>query len=113
MFTGNKVLTGEELRTVVARHLNTVVSTGELENIREALTRYYIDKGYVNSGALLPDQLVDDGIVNFGDVSLFVSAFGTSDPDADFNGDGVVNIGDVSILVALYGSPPGPSGLVP
>jgi hemolysin activation/secretion protein len=65
VFTGNKVLTGEELRTVVARHLNTVVSTGELENIREGLTRYYIDKGYVNSGALLPDQLVDDGIVNF------------------------------------------------
>ncbi len=64
-------------------------------------------------GNVCDADLNDDGIVNFGDVSLFVSAFGTSDPDADFNGDGVVNIGDVSILVALYRSPPGPSGLVP
>jgi len=51
--------------------------------------------------------------VNLSDFSLFRSAFGTTDPDADFNGDGIVNLSDFSILRASFGSAPGPSGLNP
>jgi hypothetical protein len=54
------------------------------------------------------------GVVNFGDLALFKTAFGTGDPDADFDGTGgVVNFGDLAIFKGLFGSPPGPSCCAP
>lgn len=52
-----------------------------------------------------------DGVVNFGDLAIFVQRFGSTDPDADLNGDGVVNFGDLAIFVSLFGKAPGPSGI--
>ena len=49
------------------------------------------------------------GVVNFGDLALFKAAFGTADPDADFNGDGTVNLSDFSIFRSSFGKAPGPS----
>ena len=42
-----------------------MVSVGELEQLRQAISRYYVDRGYINSGALLPDDFYRDGIVHF------------------------------------------------
>jgi uncharacterized repeat protein (TIGR01451 family) len=54
------------------------------------------------------------GPVNFADLSLFRSAFGTSNPHADLNGNGgLVNFTDLSIFRALFGQPPGPSAMAP
>jgi hypothetical protein len=50
----------------------------------------------------LPD-LTGDGMLNFLDVSMFLSAFGNMDPIADFNNDGNFNFLDVSTFLALYG----------
>jgi hypothetical protein len=48
------------------------------------------------------------GIVNFGDLAAFKTAFGTTDPRADFNGTGgVVNFGDLAIFKQLFGLSPG------
>ena len=50
------------------------------------------------------------GVVNFSDLALFKSAFGTSNPDADFDGSGgVVNFADLAIFKQLFGKAPGPS----
>ena len=50
------------------------------------------------------------GVVNFGDLALFKTAFGTSNPDADFDGNGgVVNFGDLATFKTLFGKAPGPS----
>ena len=50
------------------------------------------------------------GVVNFGDLTAFKSAFGNTDPDADINGSGgVVNFGDLTIFKQLFGRSPGPS----
>ncbi len=41
-------------------------------------------------------DLNGDGVLNFFDVSAFLSALGAQDPIADFNGDGMLNFFDVS-----------------
>ena len=45
------------------------------------------------------------------DVSLFGSAFQTTDPDFDLDGNGNVNFADLAILVPFAGLPPGPSAV--
>lgn len=62
--TGNTVFTTEDLQVVITPYENRIVSSSELEDLRVDLTRYYIDRGYLNSGAVLPDQKVTDGIVD-------------------------------------------------
>jgi hemolysin activation/secretion protein len=61
--TGNTVFTTDELKTITAPYENRVVASSELEDLRVALTRYYIDRGYINSGAVIPDQKVVDGVI--------------------------------------------------
>lgn len=45
-----------------------------------------------------------DGQLNFFDVSLFVVAFASSDPQADLNDDGQFNFFDVSAFLTAYGA---------
>ena len=61
--TGNTVFTSEELNEITAPYVNRVVFNSELEDVRIALTRKYIDQGFINSGAVMPDQKVVDGVV--------------------------------------------------
>ncbi len=49
-----------------------------------------------------PVDLNDDGMVDFFDVSVFLTAFSTMGPVADFNHDGIVNFFDVSAFLAAY-----------
>jgi hypothetical protein len=44
-----------------------------------------------------------DNTVNLSDLSLLLSAIGTSQPSSDVNNDGVVNITDLSTLLANFG----------
>jgi CotH protein/lamin tail-like protein len=50
-------------------------------------------------------DLNQDGSLNFLDVSLFLSAFGSNDPIADFEADGSFNFLDVSAFLFVYGNP--------
>ena len=49
----------------------------------------------------IPD-LTGDGVVNFFDVSAFLSAFNNQDPIADFNNDGFYNFFDVSAFLQAF-----------
>ncbi len=60
---GNTVFSDRELQKVIARFSGREISSAELEEARQALTVYYVDHGYINSGAVLPDQDLKDGIV--------------------------------------------------
>jgi len=62
--TGNTVFTTADLQPLITPYQNRIVSSSELEDLRVALTRHYIDRGYINSGAVIPDQKVVDGIIN-------------------------------------------------
>lgn len=64
-FEGNTVFTAAELSEVVKGYVNREISSDELEEARRKLTQFYIDKGYINSGATLRDQSVSDGVITF------------------------------------------------
>jgi len=61
--TGNTVFTDAELAEIAAPYENRQISSTELEDLRQRLTKHYIDAGYINSGAVIPDQKVANGIV--------------------------------------------------
>lgn len=65
VFHGNTVVTREELLRVIGPMAGRALTAPQLEDLRQAITRYYVDKGYINSGALLPDEYYRDGIVHF------------------------------------------------
>jgi hemolysin activation/secretion protein len=62
---GNTVIDDASIRAVVAPYLGKSVTLGDLEEIRQRFTRLYVDRGYVNSGAVIPDQDVAGGVVTF------------------------------------------------
>lgn len=62
---GSTVFTPEELDKVKAPYENRELSTDDLEELRRTLTLLYTNKGYVNSGAIIPDQTVQEGEITF------------------------------------------------
>jgi hemolysin activation/secretion protein len=63
--TGNTVLDQAAIRGVVDPYIGKPVTTADLEEIRRQFTLLYINRGYINSGAVIPDQNVVDGVVAF------------------------------------------------
>ena len=61
--TGNTVFSAEELAEITAPYLSRDLSPEDLEDLRRALTLYYINKGYINSGAIIPGQTVTNGVL--------------------------------------------------
>ena len=64
-FVGNTVFTAEELASIAAPYRGRDIGSDDLETIRIALTRHYVERGFINSGAVLPDQEVSAGVVTF------------------------------------------------
>lgn len=60
---GSSVFSDEELALAVAPFLDRVLHAGRLPAVTDALTRLYIDEGYVSSGAIVPDQTIENGVV--------------------------------------------------
>lgn len=60
-FVGNTVFSDVELTEVVATYLGRDIDSEDLEAIRVALTRHYINRGFINSGAIIPDQNIVNG----------------------------------------------------
>ncbi len=61
--SGNTVFTTEELKKVTAPFENRELTNNDLEEVRRQLTLYYVNRGYINSGAVIPDQKIEDGVV--------------------------------------------------
>jgi hemolysin activation/secretion protein len=64
-FVGNHVFLSASLGKVVEKYKNREINAEDLEQARQDLTLLYINKGYVNSGAVLPDQDGKNGIITF------------------------------------------------
>lgn len=62
---GSTVFSAEELAKVTAPYVKRELTAEDLEAIRVALTLLYVNKGYVTSGAILPDQTVVEGVITF------------------------------------------------
>ena len=62
-FEGNTVFETAELENLVSGYLHRPISASDLESIRLKVSQYYVDHGYVNSGAQLVSQSVADGVL--------------------------------------------------
>lgn len=63
--TGSTVFSDDQINQVTSPYLNQALTNEILEEIRHALTLFYIQNGYVNSGAVIPDQTVSNGTITF------------------------------------------------
>lgn len=62
-FVGNTVVSEEELQKIAQPLIGKVVSITELEELSQQISQHYSQQGYVNSGAILPEQQFKDGII--------------------------------------------------
>lgn len=62
-FGGHTVFTTEELQAVASSYVNREVTTEDLESLRNAVSVMYFQRGYVTSGAIIPDQPVTEGVI--------------------------------------------------
>lgn len=62
-FEGNTVFSQEELAAVVQSFTQRSLTFEELLQARSAITQFYVDRGYVTSGAYIPPQTLENGIV--------------------------------------------------
>lgn len=60
---GNTVFSDAEIDEVTGPFKNRTLQTEDLERLRLALTLLYINKGYLTSGAIIPDQNVTSGVI--------------------------------------------------
>lgn len=60
---GNTVFSDAELARVTAPYVGRKISSEELRELRHKLTRYYVNRGYINSGAIIPDQRIVEGVI--------------------------------------------------
>jgi hemolysin activation/secretion protein len=61
--TGSTVFSDAELAEVTAPYINRTLTTEDLERLRLALTLLYVNRGYITSGAVIPDQDVKFGVI--------------------------------------------------
>jgi hemolysin activation/secretion protein len=62
-FEGNTVLPEADLVGVAASYEGRTLQAEDLEALRVEVTRRYVAAGYLNSGAVIPDQTVVDGVL--------------------------------------------------
>lgn len=58
---GNTAFTSQQLSEITAPYTNRELTAEDLEALRLALTYYYVNHGYLTSGAVIPEQDVADG----------------------------------------------------
>jgi hemolysin activation/secretion protein len=61
--TGNTVFDQAAIDKVAAPFLNHPVGLRDIEEIRRQVTLLYVNRGYINSGAVVPDQTISDGVL--------------------------------------------------
>ena len=63
LFEGNTVFSSEALQRISEPYAGRIVDASELEELRHKLTRFYIERGYVNSGAVIPEGALTNGVL--------------------------------------------------
>ncbi len=63
-FSGNTVFSNEQLQSLVAPYVSKEIDTLDIQQIKNLVTKHYIDNGYINSGATIPDQDIEDSILD-------------------------------------------------
>lgn len=61
--TGSTVFSAEELGAITEPYKGRTLTMTELEALRRELTLLYVNRGYVNSGAIIPDQEIHNDLL--------------------------------------------------
>ena len=64
-FYGNTVFSDDEFIAITLPYSNREMNTEELIELKDKITSHYVNNGFINSGAILPDQDITDGIIVF------------------------------------------------
>jgi hemolysin activation/secretion protein len=64
-FVDNRAFSSGTLAKVVEKYRNHQINADDIEQARQDLTIFYVSQGFVNSGAVLPDQDGKNGIITF------------------------------------------------
>jgi alpha-amylase len=73
----------------------TIVATEQSGNAR-------VLEGTLFLGADCPADVNGDGVVDNGDIGVFISLFLSGDPAADFTGDSVIDNGDIGAFITAF-----------
>jgi len=60
---GNQVFSDAELGEIAAPFEGRVITAAELQQLRNAISVFYLNQGYINSGAVIPDQKIEGDII--------------------------------------------------
>ena len=63
--SNSTVFSQEELAVVTSPFVGREITFEEISTIRNALTQFYISKGYITSGVFLPPQNISTGVIQF------------------------------------------------
>lgn len=64
-FSGNTVFDEKTLQHIAQPYTAREIRIDELEELRQQITRYYIDHGYINSGARITKDALQNGVLHF------------------------------------------------
>ncbi len=64
-FQGNTVFDESQLQTLTIPYRDRTVRIDELEDLRQQITHFYIDHGYINSGARILSNALKEGVLTF------------------------------------------------
>jgi len=76
---GNTVFSEKDFEEILSPYQNRNITSEELQEIRNTITQFYISKGYVNSGAFIPDQDVKDGVITLNIIEGRLTQINVSD----------------------------------
>ncbi len=60
---GNTVFSAEALAPIIRPYQGRALSADDIRDLKDALTTYYISQGYINSGVVLEQHTVSDGVL--------------------------------------------------
>jgi hemolysin activation/secretion protein len=60
---GSTVFDEEELQELIKQYTNRPITFADLLQVETILTRFYNNQGYINSGAVVPQQNIKDGVI--------------------------------------------------
>ena len=101
--TGSTVFTAETLAAATAPFLNRPLSFAELHQAADTITTLYKNSGYQTSGAYLPPQTVENGIV---ELAIYEDQLRAEDIKITFNGNSRLHPNYIRSRLAVAGAAP-------
>ena len=63
IISGSSVFKKKDFEKITATYINRPLTVAELYKVRSEITKFYVEQGYITSGAFIPPQKFKDGVV--------------------------------------------------